>query len=138
VADLDHQHDKLGILDALDDAVLAHADAPERLRTSQLRRSGRSLLDSTLHLDCIGPAAVLVRAGAEGRAPAVPTCAAPLAMFSWQLLSSRCRQLLLVLSTQPAASCHTHATAGAVTYERHCPETTLLFKTIQGKTTISS
>jgi hypothetical protein len=34
-----------------------------------------------------------------------------------------------VLSTQPAASCHTHAIAGA--YERHCPETTLLYRTIQ-------
>jgi hypothetical protein len=36
-----------------------------------------------------------------------------------------------VLSSQPGASSHTHATAGAAPYERHCPETTLLFKTIQ-------
>ena len=36
-----------------------------------------------------------------------------------------------MLSTQAAASCHTRAIAGAVTYERHCPETTLLFRTIQ-------
>ena len=36
-----------------------------------------------------------------------------------------------MLSTQPAASCHTHAIAGAAPYERHCPETTLLFRTIQ-------
>ena len=34
-----------------------------------------------------------------------------------------------MLSTQPAASCHTHGTAGA--YERHCSETTLLYRTIQ-------
>ncbi|HEY5284670.1 MAG TPA: transposase [Polyangia bacterium] len=34
-------------------------------------------------------------------------------------------------STQPAASCHTHAPAGAGAYERHCPETTLLYRTIQ-------
>ena len=34
-----------------------------------------------------------------------------------------------MLSTQPAASCHTRAPAG--TYDRHCPETTLLYRTIQ-------
>ena len=32
-------------------------------------------------------------------------------------------------STQPAASCHAHA--GAVTFERHCPESTLLYRTVQ-------
>jgi hypothetical protein len=42
-----------------------------------------------------------------------------------------CRELLLVLSTQPAASCHTHAPVGAGAYARHCPETTLLYRTIQ-------
>ena len=44
---------------------------------------------------------------------------------------ARCRELLLVLSTQPAASSHTRAVAGVVAYERHCPETTLLYRTIQ-------
>ena len=34
-------------------------------------------------------------------------------------------------SAQPAASCHTHAPVGAGAYARHCPETTLLFRTIQ-------
>jgi hypothetical protein len=36
-----------------------------------------------------------------------------------------------VLSTQPAAGCHTGTGAGAVAYERHRPETTSLYKTIQ-------
>jgi hypothetical protein len=46
-----------------------------------------------------------------------------------QQVSLRCRELLLVPSTQPATSCHTRAIAGA--YERHCPETTLLYRTVQ-------
>ena len=49
----------------------------------------------------------------------------------WQPASLRCRELLLVLSTQPAASCHTHVPVGAGAYARHCPETTLLYRTIQ-------
>ena len=53
------------------------------------------------------------------------------AALRWQLGSRRCRELQLVLSTQPATSCHTHATAGPGAYERHCPETTLLYRTIQ-------
>jgi len=36
-----------------------------------------------------------------------------------------------VLSTQPAASCHTSAPTGAGAYKRHCPEATLLYRTIQ-------
>ena len=36
-----------------------------------------------------------------------------------------------MLSTQPAASCHTFAPTGAGSYERHCPEATLLYRTIQ-------
>ena len=36
-----------------------------------------------------------------------------------------------MLSTQPATSCHTHTTAGLGAYERHCPETTLPYRTIQ-------
>ena len=34
-----------------------------------------------------------------------------------------------MLSAQSAASCQTHAPTGA--YERHCPETTLLYRTVQ-------
>src|ERR1035437_547746 len=64
--------------------------------------------------------------------PKVPSAAcAPNAACRWQPESPRCRELLLVLSTQPAASCSTHAPAGAVAYARHCPETTLLYRTIQ-------
>jgi len=37
----------------------------------------------------------------------------------------------VVLSTQPAGSSLTHATAGAGAYGRHRPETTLLYRTIQ-------
>lgn len=36
-----------------------------------------------------------------------------------------------MLSTQPASSCHIRAIAPAGAYERHCPETTLLYRTIQ-------
>ncbi|GEM_PF-5759592 len=46
-----------------------------------------------------------------------------------QQISPRCRELLLVHSAQPTASCHTHAIAGA--YERHCPETTALYQVLQ-------
>jgi ribosomal protein S27E len=55
----------------------------------------------------------------------------PNGAFCWQQISPRCRDLLLVLSTQPAASCHTHAPVGARAYARHCPETSLLYRTIQ-------
>ena len=54
-----------------------------------------------------------------------------IAALRWQPIWARCRELLLVLSTQPAASCHTHEPASAGAYERHCPETTLLYRTIQ-------
>jgi len=42
VADLEHQHNKPGILNAVDYAVVAHANTPERFGARHLLRSGRS------------------------------------------------------------------------------------------------